>query len=62
MHSRAQILDRVWGGQVFIEERTIDVQVKRLREALAPGDCAQMVETVRGSGYRLARPALTFSN
>ena len=61
VHSRAQILDRVWGDHVFIEERTVDVHVKRLREALAPGDCAQMVETVRGAGYRLARPEMTVS-
>jgi two-component system phosphate regulon response regulator PhoB len=57
VHSRAQLLDRVWGDHVFIEERTVDVHVKRLREALAPGGCASMVETVRGAGYRLvARP------
>ena len=40
VHSRAQLLDRVWGDHVFIEERTVDVHVKRLREALAPVDCA----------------------
>ncbi|MDP1937672.1 MAG: phosphate regulon transcriptional regulator PhoB [Hylemonella sp.] len=56
VHSRAQLLDRVWGDHVFIEERTVDVHVKRLREALATADCAAMVETVRGAGYRLARP------
>ncbi len=56
VHSRAQLLDRVWGDHVFIEERTVDVHVKRLREALAAADCAAMVETVRGAGYRLARP------
>ncbi|KPF47540.1 phosphate regulon transcriptional regulatory protein PhoB [beta proteobacterium AAP51] len=56
VHSRAQLLDRVWGDHVFIEERTVDVHVKRLREALAVADCAGMVETVRGAGYRLARP------
>ncbi len=55
VHSRAQLLDRVWGDHVFIEERTVDVHVKRLREALAPAQCAQMVETVRGAGYRLTR-------
>jgi two-component system phosphate regulon response regulator PhoB len=54
VHSRAQLLDRVWGDHVFIEERTVDVHVKRLREALSPVRCAQMIETVRGSGYRLA--------
>jgi two-component system phosphate regulon response regulator PhoB len=56
VHSRAQLLDRVWGDHVFIEERTVDVHVKRLREALAPVDCATMIETVRGAGYRLAQP------
>jgi len=57
VHNRAQLLDRVWGDHVFIEERTVDVHVKRLREALAPGGCAAMVETVRGVGYRLTRHA-----
>ena len=55
VHSRAQLLDRVWGDHVFIEERTVDVHVKRLREALAPAQCSQMVETVRGAGYRLTQ-------
>jgi len=51
VHSRGQLLDKVWGDHVFIEERTVDVHVKRLREALGEG--ATMVETVRGAGYRL---------
>ena len=55
VHSRKQLLDRVWGDHVFIEERTVDVHVKRLRDALAPARCAQMIETVRGVGYRLVR-------
>ena len=55
VHSRAQLLDRVWGDHVFIEERTVDVHVKRLREALAPGQCAGLIETVRGAGYRLTQ-------
>jgi two-component system, OmpR family, phosphate regulon response regulator PhoB len=59
VHTRAQLLDRVWGDHVFIEERTVDVHVKRLREALGEASCAGMVETVRGAGYRLARPAAT---
>jgi two-component system, OmpR family, phosphate regulon response regulator PhoB len=54
VHSRTQLLDRVWGDHVFIEERTVDVHVKRLRESLAPVDCSGLIETVRGSGYRLA--------
>jgi len=56
VHSRAQLLDRVWGDHVFIEERTVDVHIKRLRETLAAVDCQHMIETVRGAGYRLARP------
>jgi two-component system phosphate regulon response regulator PhoB len=51
VHSRSQLLDRVWGDHVFIEERTVDVHVKRLREAL--GEAGTMVETVRGVGYRI---------
>ena len=61
VHSRAQLLDRVWGDHVFIEERTVDVHVKRLREALAPAQCAQMIETVRGAGYRLTQQAQSLS-
>ena len=53
VHSRSQLLDRVWGDHVFIEERTVDVHVKRLREAINPAGCAAMIETVRGAGYRL---------
>jgi len=56
VHSRSQLLDRVWGDHVFIEERTVDVHIKRLRETLAAVDCQHMIETVRGAGYRLARP------
>ena len=52
VHSRSQLLDKVWGDHVFIEERTVDVHVKRLREALGAG-AGQMIETVRGAGYRL---------
>jgi len=51
VHSRSQLLDKVWGDHVYIEERTVDVHVKRLRESL--GAAAPMVETVRGAGYRL---------
>lgn len=51
VHSRSQLLDKVWGDHVFIEERTVDVHVKRLREAL--GAAATMLETVRGAGYRI---------
>ncbi len=51
VHSRSSLLDKVWGEHVFIEERTVDVHVKRLREAL--GAAGSMLETVRGAGYRL---------
>ena len=55
VHSRSQVLSQVWGHDVFIEERTVDVHIKRLREAL--GAAGSMIETVRGAGYRLtARP------
>jgi len=56
VHSRSQLLDRVWGDHVFIEERTVDVHVKRLRDALEPALCHRMIETVRGAGYRLTQP------
>jgi two-component system phosphate regulon response regulator PhoB len=55
VHSRASLLDKVWGNEVYIEERTVDVHIKRLRAALAPFDCDRFVETVRGSGYRITR-------
>jgi len=60
VHSRSTLLDKVWGDHVFIEERTVDVHVKRLRESL--GDASCMVETVRGAGYRLTvqgKPVMT---
>jgi two-component system phosphate regulon response regulator PhoB len=56
VHSRGQLLDKVWGDHVYIEERTVDVHIKRLREAL--GSAGAMVETVRGAGYRLSAQVL----
>ena len=56
VHSRTQLLDQVWGDHVYIEERTIDVHIRRLRQALEPHGQDGLVETVRGSGYRLAVP------
>ncbi len=50
VHSRGTLLDKVWGDHVYIEERTVDVHVKRLRESL--GEAGHMIETVRGAGYR----------
>jgi two-component system phosphate regulon response regulator PhoB len=61
VHSRAQLLDRVWGDHVFIEERTVDVHVKRLREALEPVQCSRMIETVRGAGYRFTQQVQALS-
>lgn len=54
VHSRTFVLDQVWGDHVFIEERTVNVHVKRLRSALRPAHGEAMIETVRGSGYRLS--------
>lgn len=56
VHSRTQLLDQVWGDHVYIEERTVDVHIRRLRLALEPYGLANLIETVRGSGYRLAVP------
>jgi two-component system phosphate regulon response regulator PhoB len=55
VHSRENLLDKVWGNEVYIEERTVDVHIKRLRAALSPADCDRFVETVRGSGYRITK-------
>jgi two-component system, OmpR family, phosphate regulon response regulator PhoB len=52
--SREQLLDRVWGQNVFIDDRTVDVHIRRLRKALEPHDAAVLVQTVRGSGYRFS--------
>ena len=56
VHTRASLLDKIWGDHVYIEERTVDVHVKRLREAM--GDAASLIETVRGTGYRLTLQGL----
>ena len=56
VHSRGQLLDLVWGDHVYIEERTVDVHIRRLRLALEPFGLDRLIETVRGSGYRLAVP------
>ncbi len=55
--SRAQLLDRVWGGDVYVEERTIDVHIRRLRQALEPVALDRLVQTVRGAGYRFSAKA-----
>ncbi|MFT4826313.1 MAG: two-component system phosphate regulon response regulator PhoB [Halioglobus sp.] len=58
-YSRGQLLDQVWGSNVYVEERTVDVHIRRLRQALqAPStDCSTYVETVRGTGYRFCAPS-----
>ncbi len=52
VYSRAQLLDRVWGTNTYLEERTVDVHVRRLRKALEAADVSQYLQTVRGHGYR----------
>lgn len=54
VHSRAQLLDQVWGDHVFIEERTVDVHIRRLRKTLESSGHDRLIQTVRGSGYRFA--------
>jgi len=54
VYSRSQLLDRVWGGNVYVEERTVDVHIRRLRKALEPFGKDGLVQTVRGSGYRFS--------
>ena len=54
VYSRAQLLDRVWGANVYVEERTVDVHVRRLRKALAEHAADNYIQTVRGSGYRFS--------
>ena len=56
VHTRSQLLDGVWGERAEIEERTVDVHVRRLRLALEPFGAQHLIETVRGSGYRVAAP------
>lgn len=54
VHGRSQLLDQVWGDHVFVEERTVDVHIRRLRAALEPSGHDGLVQTVRGSGYRIS--------
>ncbi|MDI3261530.1 MAG: phosphate regulon transcriptional regulator PhoB [Fulvimonas sp.] len=54
VYTRAQLLDHVWGGSVYVEERTVDVHIRRLRKTLEPWQLDRMVQTVRGSGYRFS--------
>jgi two-component system phosphate regulon response regulator PhoB len=54
VYTRSQLLDRVWGGNVYVEERTVDVHIRRLRRALEPSGYDRLVQTVRGTGYRFS--------
>ncbi|CAG0951946.1 Phosphate regulon transcriptional regulatory protein PhoB [Methylophilaceae bacterium] len=54
VHSRSQVLDRVWGDRVFVEDRTVDVHIRRLRRALSDTGHEQLIQTVRGVGYRFS--------
>lgn len=54
VYSRGQLLDRVWGGNVYVEERTVDVHIRRLRKALEPSGTDGLIQTVRGAGYRFS--------
>jgi len=53
-YSRAQLLDQVWGGSVYVEERTVDVHIRRLRKTLEPFGLDVLIQTVRGTGYRFS--------
>ncbi len=54
VYSRSQLLDRVWGRSVYVEERTVDVHIRRLRKALEPHNYSGLIQTVRGAGYRFS--------
>lgn len=54
VYSRAQLLDRVWGGNVYVEDRTVDVHIRRLRKAISINDQDKQIQTVRGAGYRFS--------
>ena len=54
VYSRAQLLDHIWGGSVYVEERTVDVHIRRLRQILQAGRLEGLVQTVRGAGYRFS--------
>ena len=54
VYSRTQLLDRIWGANVYVEERTVDVHIRRLRKALTESGYDKLVQTVRGAGYRFS--------
>jgi len=55
VYSRTQLLDQVWGEQVYVEERTVDVHIRRLRKQLSPFGLESLLQTVHGSGYRFSK-------
>jgi two-component system phosphate regulon response regulator PhoB len=57
VYSRSQLLDQIWGPSVYVEERTVDVHIRRLRKALADHQVEHLVQTVRGTGYRFSAQA-----
>ena len=59
VYSRSQLLDHVWGGNVYVEERTVDVHIRRLRKALSHDDHDKFIQTVRGAGYRFSNKIAT---
>lgn len=61
VYSRSQLLDRVWGANIYIDERTVDVHIRRLRKALSINDQELMIQTVRGAGYRFSKSATNAS-
>lgn len=61
VYSRSQLLDHVWGGNVYVEERTVDVHIRRLRKALSLDDHDRFIQTVRGTGYRFSVKITTVS-
>src|SRR3990167_6867217 len=57
VYSRDELLSHVWGGETYIDERTVDVHIRRLRRILCKGGCESLVQTIRGSGYRFSETA-----
>ena len=52
--SRAQLIQQVWGSNIYVEDRTVDVHIRRLRKSLEPSGHDRLIQTVRGAGYRLS--------
>jgi two-component system, OmpR family, phosphate regulon response regulator PhoB len=59
VYTRTQLLDRIWGDHVFIEDRTVDVHIRRLRKVLEKVHKDDLVQTVRGTGYRFSSDKTT---